>query len=68
MATILPKRKLLKLAALLTKPDNTAAVPIPTESMIAIAISAYWGIFFRIASIPNAAPIQVTVAPTTGFI
>ena len=35
---------------------------------LCLAISAYWGIFFRIASIPNAAPIQVIVAPTTGFI
>ena len=38
IATMLPKRKLLKSEAFLTKPDKTPAKPIPMESVMAI-----WG-------------------------
>ena len=52
---MLPKRKLLKLAALRTKPDKTPASPTPADRMMAMDISAYRGSFFRMASIPKAA-------------
>ena len=68
MATMLPKRKLLKLAALRTKPDKTPASPTPADRMMAMDISAYRGSFFRMASIPKAAATQAAVAPSTGLI
>ena len=67
IATILPNRKLLKLAAFLINPDKTPARPIPADIMIAMDISENLGIFLRIASIPIAATTQAAAAVKTGF-
>ncbi len=66
-ATILPNKKLLKLAAFLTKPDKIAARPMPVDIITAMASSAYLGIFFLIASMPRAAATQAAMAPRTGL-
>ena len=66
MATMLPKRKLLKLAALRTKPDKTPASPTPADRMMAMDISAYRGSFFRMASIPKAAATQADIEKQPG--
>ena len=68
IATILPKRKLLKFAVFFTNPDNTPASPIPADMVMAMDISEKRGSFLRIPSIPRAASTQVTEAVNTGFI
>ena len=68
IATILPNRKELNAVPSSMKPDNTLASPIPTDIIIDMDISAYFGNALRIPSMLNAAIIQTTTAPTIGLI
>ena len=67
IATMLPKRKLLKSLEFLTKPERTPARPMPTDSVIATASSEKAGMRLRIASIQSAATTQMPTAPRTGL-
>ena len=58
IATILPNKKLLKLALFETKPDNKPATDTLKDIIIAIDISPYFEIFFLMYSIDKAAIIQ----------
>ena len=65
--TMLPNRKLEKLAALGTKPESTPASPTPVAMTMAIASSACASKRLRITSTHPAAATAATVAPSTGF-
>ena len=68
IATILPNKKLLKLALFETKPDNKPATDTLKDIIIAIDISPYFEIFFLMYSIDKAAIIQKITEAKIGFI
>lgn len=67
METIDPNKKELKPVALETKEVKTPAIPSPADVIMAMDISEYSGSFFLIISIPKAASIVETTAPTIGL-
>ena len=66
MATMLPNRKLEKLAALGTKPESTPASPTPHDMTMAIASSACPSKRLRTSSTAPAAARHATTEPATG--
>ena len=65
-ATMLPNKKLEKLAALGTKPESTPANPTPHDMTMAMASSACPSKRFRTSSMAPAAAKQATTEPATG--